>query len=67
LRLTALPEYKEKDFSLGEIAFVQDTEFFGYTDKARTTPYKEKVLISEITYNFDEPSKDSFKVQNYKT
>lgn len=67
LRLTALPEYKDKDFFLGDIAFVQDTEFFGYSDAARTTPYKEKVLISEITYNFDEPSKDSFKVQNYKT
>ena len=67
LRLTGLEQFKEKDFSLGEIAFVQDTEFFGYSDAARTTPYKEKVLISEITYNFDEPSKDSFKVQNYKT
>ena len=31
------------------------------------TPYKEKVLISEIVSNFDSPENDSFKVQNYKT
>ena len=31
------------------------------------TPYKEKVLVTEITSNFDSPEKDSFKVQNYKT
>ena len=31
------------------------------------TPYKEKILISEIVSNFDSPEKDSFKIQNYKT
>jgi hypothetical protein len=25
------------------------------------------VLIAEVTSNFDEPEKDSFKIQNYKT
>lgn len=72
LRLTGLEGFELKDFALGDIAFVQDTEFFGYIYEVINnvnvkTPYKELVLISEITYNFDDPSKDSFKVQNYKT
>ncbi len=68
LRLSALEEFKNKVFNLGDISFIQDTEFFGYTTiNGIKTPYKEKVLVSEITSNFDSPEKDSFKVQNYKT
>lgn len=68
LRLSALEEFKNKIFNLGDISFIQDTEFFGYIiiDGIKT-PYKEKVLVSEITSNFDTPENDSFKVQNYKT
>ena len=68
IRLSALEEYKLKIFRVGDISFVQDTEFFGYTYINNVkTPYKEKVLIAEVTSNFDEPEKDSFKIQNYKT
>lgn len=68
IRLTALEDYKFKIFRVGDISFVQDTEFFGYTYiNDVKTPYKEKVLIAEVTSNFDEPEKDSFKIQNYKT
>lgn len=68
LRLSALEEFRNKIFNLGDISFIQDTEFFGYTTiNGIKTPYKEKVLVSEITSNFDSPEKDSFKVQNYKT
>lgn len=68
LRLSALEEFKNKIFKLGDIGFIQDTEFFGYTYiNGRKTPYKEEVLVSEITSNFDSPENDSFKVQNYKT
>ena len=73
LRLSALEEFKNKVFNLGDISFVQDTEFFGYIytigdgQEKIKTPYKEKVLISEVTSNFDSPENDSFKVQNYKT
>lgn len=68
LRLSALEEFKNKVFNLGDISFIQDIEFFGYTNiNGVKTPYKEKVLVSEITSNFDSPEKDSFKVQNYKT
>ena len=68
IRVSALEEFKHKIFHLGDIAYIQDTEFFGYADvRGVKTPYREKVLISEITSNFEEPEKDSFKVQNYKT
>ena len=72
MRLSALDEYKNRVFRLGDIGFIQDVEFFGYevSNSAATqflTPYREKILISEVTSNFDEPDKDVFKVQNYKT
>lgn len=67
LRLSSLDEYKYKIFRLGDIGFIQDTEFFGYADSECTTPYKEQVLVSEITSYFDEPDKDTLKIQNYKT
>ena len=68
IRLSALEEYKNKVFKLGDIGFIQDTEFFGYENIGGVrTPYKEMILVSEITSFLDEPEKDSFKIQNYKT
>lgn len=68
IRLNEIEEFKNRKFYLGDIAHIQDTEFFGYVFiNGIKTPYKEKVLISEVTSNFDSPEKDSFKVQNYKT
>lgn len=68
LRLSSLEEFKNKVFNVGDIAYIEDTDFFGYVyiDGVKT-PYKEKVLISEVSSFFDEPSKDTFKIQNYKT
>ena len=66
-RISSIEEFKNKVFHLGDIAFIQDTEFFGYVYiNGIKTPYKEKVLISEVTSYFDQPELDSFKVQNYK-
>lgn len=70
-RVSELPEFKFRRFHIGDTTYVQDTDFFGYepylkNDKVRT-PYKEAVLISEISINFDEPDKDTITVQNYKT
>lgn len=60
--------FKYKEFNVGDIAYVTDPEFFGYKAGTNfTEPYREQVLISEITQNFDSPEKDSFKVQNYRT
>lgn len=67
-RLSSFEEFKSKVFHLGDISYIQDTEFFGYvTISGIPTPYKEKVLVSEVISNFDDPIQDSFKVQNYKT
>lgn len=68
MRISSIEEFKNKVFHLGDISFIQDPEFFGYVYvKGIKTPYREKVLISEITSHFDSPEQDSFKVQNYKT
>lgn len=72
MRLSAIEEFKNRVFKLGDIGFIQDVEFFGYEitadgDSRYKTPYREQILISEVTSNFDEPEKDVFKVQNYKT
>lgn len=68
MRISSIEEFKNKVFHLGDISFIQDPEFFGYVYiKGVKTPYKEKVLISEVTSHFDSPEQDTFKVQNYKT
>ena len=66
LRLSALEEFEAKVFKIGDIAYVQDEEFFGYQADG-ITPYREKVVITEITSYFDEPEKDNITVQNYRT
>ena len=66
LRISSIKGFENKVFHLGDISYVQDTEFFGYQADG-ITPYKEKVLISELTSNFDAPQNDAIKVQNYKT
>lgn len=66
IRLSDLEDFSSKIFDLGDICTIQDVRYFGY-EADKVTPHKERVFISEITSNFDEPSKDSFTVQNYKT
>ena len=66
LRVSSLEDFKNKIFNVGDISYVQDTEFFGY-EADRKTPYKEQVIISEVASFFEEPDKDFFTVQNYKT
>ncbi len=68
LRLRALPGYELRKFNLGDISYVEDTEFFGYTTiNGIKTPFHEQVVLTELTESFDDPSKDQFKVQNYRT
>lgn len=67
-RLSGLEEFQNKVFNVGDIAYVQDPEFFGYTSSGNLrTPIKQSVVVSGVTSYFDEPSKDNFVVQNYKT
>lgn len=66
MRVSALEDFSSKVCEVGDICYVQDREFFGY-NADKITPYKLKITISEITSYFDQPEKDSIKVQNYKT
>ena len=66
IRLSELEDFSSKVFKLGDICYIQDTDYFGYKSDG-ITPYKEQVYISEMTNNFDSPDKDIIVVQNYKT
>jgi hypothetical protein len=55
------------DFKLGDITYIEDREFFGYSLIDGTTLYREEIVVSEITSELDAPEKNSIKVQNYKT
>mgnify|MGYP007032347229 CR=1 FL=1 len=61
MRLSDIQEYSSKIFNLGDISFIQDTEYFGYKDD-KITPYKEAVVLTEITSFFETPDKDTIKV-----
>jgi hypothetical protein len=59
LELSKLPGYELFTFELGDRTYVEDKEFFG-------TDYKEKVVITELTENLEDSSKNQIKVQNFK-
>ena len=67
MRLQALDDFSSKVFDVGDLCYIVDREFFGYNKDDETTPYKLQIVISEITSNFDNPEKDTIKVQNFKT
>jgi hypothetical protein len=51
------------DFKLGDITYIEDPEFFGYSrTKPGATPYREQVVVSEITVELDAPEKTQIKV-----
>lgn len=66
IRLAALENFNLKDVFLGDICYVIDRDYFGYMEDGRT-PIKEKVFITQLVFNFDEPTKDSITTQNYRT
>ena len=68
IELSQLEDYSNYNFRIGDKTYIEDTEFFGYTyiDGIKT-PYKEEVILSEITYNLDSPESNQIKIQNYKT
>ena len=56
--------YEYFSYDLADKTFVEDEEYFGYDEYGN--PYREEVVITEITYSLDEVEKDSLKVQNFK-
>lgn len=67
LEISALPEFKLYDFKIRDKTFIEDTEFFGWSDEEKMTPYKEEVIVSEINYNLDNPAETKITIQNYRT
>lgn len=70
--LNGLEEYSSYKFKVGERTFIEDTEFFGWSIKNISgigeikTPFKMEVIVSERTRDFDDITKSSIVVQNYK-
>lgn len=66
--VNSIEDFENYKFSVGDKTYVEDTEFFGYVTRGGyRVPYKEEVIISEITINLDDPSADSITIQNFKT
>jgi hypothetical protein len=59
IALAGLPGYEYFVYGLGDKTCVIDEEFFGPN-------YQEEVVITEISENLDDPSKNTIKVQNFK-
>lgn len=58
LDLSQIEDYEGYTFELGDQTTVTDPDLFG------DTPIE--VVITEITYNLDEPDKNTLKVQNFR-
>ena len=63
-------------YSIGDRTTIEDPEFFGWVLKSTVidgknsyiqTPYKERVVISELVEKLDNPSENSIIVKNYRT
>lgn len=68
LGLEGNPELKGYSFNVGDISYIEDTEFFGYKYiDGLKTPYHEEVVVSERVDNLDSPEENQIRVQNYKT
>lgn len=66
LDLSCIPEYADYKFELGDITYIEDPEFFGWSLIDKLVPYREEVVVNEIVFDLDAPEKTVIKVQNYK-
>lgn len=65
--LSSLSEYSDDYiFNIADTSYVEDIGMFGI-NKRTGLPNRLKILISEITYDLDQPMKNSIKVQNFTT
>ena len=66
--VSGLNDYQSYNFNAGEKTYIEDTEFFGWTEiDGVKTPVQEEVIISDIEWHLDDPSQNTITVQNYKT
>lgn len=63
--VSAIPGYEYIQYSVGDKTYVEDPDFFGYTEEGM--PYREEVILTEVVDYLEDQSKNSLKVQNYKT
>ena len=59
LELSQLPGYELFKFEVGDKTWAIDDEFFG-------DGHREEVIITELSEQLDDPSKNKIKVQNFK-
>lgn len=65
--LSVLNKYKFTDFNVGDVTYVEDYEFFGDNPDTNEKYYQERTIVSAITCNLDNPSKNNISLQNYST
>ena len=54
------------NFELADTTFIEDIDFFG-VNETTGLPNRQKVLISAIDYDLDNPSQNNITIQNYTT
>ena len=68
VEISELEGYKWFNFDAGDKTYVEDTEFFGWSEVGGIlTPAREEVIVSEVEWHLEEPENNVITVQNYKT
>lgn len=68
VEISQLEGLEDYNFDAGDKTYVEDTEFFGWTNKnGILTPAREEVIVSEVEWHLEEPENNVITVQNYKT
>ena len=68
VEISQLEGYEWYSFDAGDKTYVEDTEFFGWSNhNGVLTPAREEVIVSEVEWHLDEPENNTITVQNYKT
>ena len=68
VEISELEGYKWFNFDAGDKTYVEDIEFFGWSDVGGIlTPAREEVIVSEVEWHLEEPENNIITVQNYKT
>lgn len=67
--LSSLVGYEDFNYQIGDITYIEDIEYFGFTQpdlSGNIRPYREQVIIAEIESNLDNPKNNKIVVRNYK-
>ena len=68
VEISELDGFEWYSFDAGDKTYIEDTEFFGWTNvNGILTPAREEVIVSEVEWHLEEPDKNTITVQNYKT